>query len=158
MPSSCILRCMAGKQRDKVRSQDITGLKYFQRLLPLFDRLHEVGCQRDKAGNRELFMDEYCVLILLFLFNPVVTSLRALQQASELKKVQRKLGCPRASLGSLSEATQVFDPAPLREIIRSCWDRCSRSVRLVAGNWRTSSSPSMDQSSKHCPRLPRRRT
>jgi hypothetical protein len=108
---------MAGKQRDQVRERDITGLKYFQQLLPLFDRLHEVGCQRDKAGNRELFMDEYCVLILLFLFNPVVTSLRALQQASALKKVQRKLGCPRASLGSLSEATQVFDPAPLREII-----------------------------------------
>lgn len=108
---------MAGKKRDKVRERDITGLKYFQQLLPLFDRLHEVGCQRDKAGNRELFMDEYCVLILLFLFNPIVTSLRALQQASELAKVQRKLGCPRASLGSLSEATQVFDPAPLREII-----------------------------------------
>lgn len=108
---------MPGKKRDKVKERDVTGLKYFQRLLPLFDRLHQVGCQRDKAGNRELFMDEYCVLILLFLFNPVVTSLRALQQASELAKVQRKLGCPRASLGSLSEATQVFDPTPLREII-----------------------------------------
>lgn len=114
---SRILQRMAGKKRDKVKERDLTGLKYFERLLPLFDRLHEVGCERDKAGNRELFMDEYCVLILLFLFNPVVTSLRALQQASELAKVQRKLGCPRASLGSLSEATQVFDPAPLREII-----------------------------------------
>ena len=109
---------MAGKKRRKVRERDITGLKYFQDLLPLFERLHDVGCQRDKAGNRELFMDEYCVLILLFLFNPIVTSLRGLQQASELKKVQRKLGCPRSSLGSLSEATQVFDPEPLREIIR----------------------------------------
>lgn len=108
---------MAGKKRKEVRERQITGLKYFQDLLPLFERLHEVGCQRDKAGNRELFMDEYCVLILLFLFNPIVTSLRSLQQASELKKVQRKLGCPRASLGSLSEATEVFDPAPLREII-----------------------------------------
>ena len=108
---------MAGKKRKKVNEPDITGLKYFQDLLPLFERLHEVGCQRDKAGNRDLHMDEYCVLILLFLFNPIVTSLRSLQQASELKKVQRKLGCPRASLGSLSEATEVFDPAPLREII-----------------------------------------
>ena len=112
-----ILVRMAGKKRDRVRERDITGLKYFQDLMPLFERLHEVGCQRDKAGNRELFMDQYCVLILLFLFNPIVTSLRALQQASELKKVQRKLGCPRSSLGSLSEATQVFDPEPLREII-----------------------------------------
>jgi hypothetical protein len=57
---------MAGKQRDNVRERDITGLKYFQQLLPLFDRLHEVGCQRDKAGNRELFMDEYCVLVQVF--------------------------------------------------------------------------------------------
>jgi hypothetical protein len=38
-------------------------------------------------------------------------------QASELKKVQRKLGCPRASLGSLSEASTVFDPGRLKEII-----------------------------------------
>jgi hypothetical protein len=108
---------MAGKRREEVEDRDIRGLKYFQDLLPLFERLHEVGCQRDKASNRDLHMDEYCVLILLFLFNPIVSSLRSLQQASELKKVQRKLGCPRASLGSLSEATEVFDPAPLRGII-----------------------------------------
>ncbi len=47
----------------------------------------------------------------------VVTSLRGLQQASELKKVQRKLRCPRTSLGSLSEATSVFDAESLKEII-----------------------------------------
>ena len=61
---------MAGKKQDKIRESDITGLKYFQDLLPLFDRLHDVGCDRDKAGNRDLFMDQYCVLILLFLFKP----------------------------------------------------------------------------------------
>jgi hypothetical protein len=92
-------------------------LKYFSKLWPLFERLHEVGCGRDKAGNRELFMDQYCALVLLFLFNPCLRSLRALQQASELKNVQRKLRCGRASLGSLSEATDVFDPERLREII-----------------------------------------
>jgi len=108
---------MANKKREDVREQDITGLKYFDKLLPLFERLHEVGCNRDKAGNRQLHYDQYATLVLLFLFNPIVTSLRALQQASELKKVQRKLGCPRASLGSLSEATEVFEPELLREII-----------------------------------------
>jgi len=55
-------------------------------------------------------MDQYCALVLLYLFNPVVTSLRAMQQVSELKKVQKILGCKRASLGSLSESVQVFDP------------------------------------------------
>jgi IS4 transposase len=49
------------------------------------------------------------MMVLLFLFNPVVSSLRAIQQATELKKVQKKLGCSRASLGSLSEATDMLD-------------------------------------------------
>ena len=84
--------------------------------MPLLAPLQDVGCARDKAGNRKLHMDQYCTLILLFLFNPIVTSLRGLQQASELRKVQRKLGCLRASLGSLSEATDVFEPERLHAI------------------------------------------
>src|SRR5450830_77924 len=108
---------MAGKRRDKVREEDVTGLKYFDKLAPLLTRLHDVGCQRDKAGNRKLHYDQYCMLVLLFLFNPVVRSLRAIEQASELRKVQRKLGCQRASLGSLSEAKGVFQPERLKEII-----------------------------------------
>jgi hypothetical protein len=100
-----------------IGEEDVQGLKYFRKLWPLFERLHDVGCRRDKAGNRELFMDQYCALVLLFMFNPCLRSLRALQQASELKNVQRKLRCGRASLGSLSEATDVFDPERLREII-----------------------------------------
>jgi hypothetical protein len=108
---------MAGKQRPDVTDKDVTGLKYFDKLGPLLARLHEDGCQRDKAGNRELHFDQYCLLILLFLFNPVVSSLRAIQQASELEKVQKKLGCLRASLGSLSEATSVFDAQRLKIVI-----------------------------------------
>jgi hypothetical protein len=100
----------------KIRDSDIVGLKYFDRLLPLLERLHDVGTQRDRAGNRQLFYDHYCAYVLLFLFNPIVTSLRGIQQASELKKVQKKLGCPRVSLGSLSEATEVFDPEPVKQI------------------------------------------
>ncbi len=30
----------------------VTGLKYFQCLVPLLGRLHDVGCARDTAGNR----------------------------------------------------------------------------------------------------------
>ena len=109
---------MAGKKRKRVREEQVTGLKYFDRLRPLLARLHAVGCQRDKAGNRELHFDEYCLLVLLYLFNPICVSLRALQQASELKKVQKKLGVPRSSLGSFSEAVQVFDPKLLEPIVR----------------------------------------
>jgi hypothetical protein len=54
--------------------------------------------------------------VLLFLFNPLVTSLRAIQQASGFANVQKKLGIKRSSLGSLSESVSVFDPEPLKEI------------------------------------------
>jgi Transposase DDE domain len=101
----------------KIQEKDVRGLKYFDQLAPLLERIHEVGCERDVAGNRSLHYDQYCMLILLFFFNPVVKSLRGLQQASELKNVQKKLGCPRTSLGSLSESVRVFDPERLKEII-----------------------------------------
>lgn len=107
---------MAARRRDKLKDSDIKGLKYFDRLMPLLERLHGTGAQRDRAGNRLLHFDHYCAYILLFLFNPIVTSLRGIQQASELKKVQKRLGCPRASLGSLSEATEVFDAEPVKHI------------------------------------------
>jgi IS4 transposase len=97
--------------------KDIVGLKYFDQLLPMFERLHDEGCARDKAGNRVLHYDQYCLMVLVFLFNPICSSLRALQQASELKNVQKKLGCERAALGSLSEAATIFDPKRLIEII-----------------------------------------
>jgi len=92
---------MIPRQHPPPAEQQLTGFKYFKKLLPLFERLHDAGCARDKAGNRSLHFDEYCSLLLLALFNPILTSLRAVQQASELAKVQEKLGCPRTSLGSL---------------------------------------------------------
>jgi hypothetical protein len=101
----------------KLTEKNITGLKYFDQIAPLLQRLHDDACDRDTAGNRTLHYDQYCMLMLLYFFNPIVTSLRGLQQASELKKVQAKLGCARASLGSLSEATTVFDAERLKDII-----------------------------------------
>jgi len=120
---------MAGKKREQVRERDVTGLKYFDRLRPLLERLHDDGCQRDRAGNRQLHYDQYCMLVLLYLFNPVVSSLRAIQQASELKKVQRKLGCARASLGSLAESSRVFNPELLREIISELGEQLESVAR-----------------------------
>ncbi|MCL4853895.1 MAG: hypothetical protein KJZ78_21255 [Bryobacteraceae bacterium] len=81
-----------GERRNKIRERDKQALKCLDVLLPMLGNLHDVGCQRDKAGNRKLHHDEYCLLVLLCLFNPVVRSLRGLQQASQLKNVQKKLG------------------------------------------------------------------
>lgn len=100
----------------QLRDGDIQGLKYFRQLQPLLARLHEVGTKRDAAGNRDLHMDQYCTLILLWLFSPLVDSLRGLQQASELDKVRKRFGVGRSSLGSLSESVTIFDPEPLTAI------------------------------------------
>ena len=104
-------------KRKKIKDSDLQGFKYFKAIGGMLESLHEAGCQRDHAGNRLLHMDQYMSLLLLYMFNPICTSLRAVQQASELKKVQRKLGCPRASLGSLSEAARVFDSTLMQEVI-----------------------------------------
>ena len=53
-------------------------------------------------------------LILLFLLNPVLRSFRALQHASLLEQVRRKVGCSRTSLGSLSEAVEILRAAAAR--------------------------------------------
>ena len=108
---------MGTARRSDVREEQLTGFKYFDRITALFERLRPVGSERDKAGNRTLHFDQFCSLVLLYLFNPVVVSLRSLQQASELKKVQKKLGCARASLGSLSESSHVFEPELLQQIV-----------------------------------------
>lgn len=100
-----------------------SGFKYFKKLLPLLDRLHHAGTQRDRAGNRQLHFDQYTALILLYFFNPIVTSLRGIQQASALQKVQRQLRCQRAALGSLSEASRVLDSDLLRGIIKELADQ-----------------------------------
>ena len=124
---------MCGRDGE-LRERDIQGLKYLKTLLPLLERLHDVGCKRDKAGNRKLHYDQYCLLVLLFLFNPVVRSLRSLQQASLLKNVQRKLGVPRTSLGSLSEATDVFEPERLAAIVGALAEQVPTSRALGEGH------------------------
>ncbi len=108
---------MARKKRSNLKEEDLQGFKYFKILGPLLESLHEVGTQRDKAQNRQLFFDQYGALLLLYFFNPILTSLRGIQQASHLGKVQKKLGCRGTSLGSLSEAANVFDAQHLEEII-----------------------------------------
>ena len=114
----------------RIQQSEIQGLKYFSMLDELLKKLSHVGTQRDKAGNRELFCDQYVSLLLLYFFSPVITSMRALQEASELEKVQKVLGVKRVSLGSFCEAPTVFDPEPVHDIIR---ELAQRAVPLVSG-------------------------
>jgi len=82
-------------KKSEIKESDLQGFKYFKLLSQMLQRLHNEGCQRDKAGNRILHMDQYMTVLLLCMFSPISKSLRSMQQASELKKVQKKLGVPR---------------------------------------------------------------
>src|SRR4051812_33397642 len=97
--------------------RQIRGVKRLRHLLPLLAPLHEVGCARDTAGNRELHFDEYVTLVLLYLMNPLIDSVRALQHAAAVDKVAQQLGVKRFSLGSFSESVRSFDPQKLKEVI-----------------------------------------
>ena len=109
---------MQSGEPSKIDPRQITHLKKLVHLLPLLQDLRDSGCGRDTAGNRELFFDQYVTLVLLYLFNPMIDSLRTLQQASAIEKVADQLGVKRFSLGSFSESARVFEPEKLKEVIR----------------------------------------
>jgi hypothetical protein len=94
------------KPRKRLSRRDIQGLQYFHAL----DKLLGVLRRHKDCPNRLLHYDQLAMLVMLHFFNPVISGLRSLQQASALGNVQEKLGVSRASLGSLSEASRVFDP------------------------------------------------
>jgi hypothetical protein len=103
--------------RKPLTDKDIVCLGHLKRVFPLLDRLHEVGCERDKADNRELHFDDYCKLVLLYTWNPLIDSVRTLQQVVELGSVARAMGVKRFSAGSFSESVRVFEPELLKQVI-----------------------------------------
>lgn len=71
-----------------MHEHDLEGFKYLKTVLPLLQRLHQHACDRDQGQKRLLHYDQYAALVLLYFFNPIVTSLRGLQHTTELGKVQ----------------------------------------------------------------------
>jgi hypothetical protein len=108
----------------------LQGQRLVQPLLKLIPRLHHVGVERDHAGNRKLFYDQYVTLLLMYFCNPALDSLRALQQATGWEKTRQTLGIERAALGSLSEAARVFDAERLRPILQ---ELALQAVPLTTG-------------------------
>ncbi len=100
-----------------VAVHDLQGFKYLNDVLPLLRRLRPCGTVSDRAGNRKFFADHYAALLLLYFFNPVLTSRNALLQASQLAQVQAFCGGRPVSAGSFSEAQHLFDPALLEGLV-----------------------------------------
>src|SRR5208337_4890407 len=108
---------MADPAERTITVDQLRGMKQLRRVAGLLTCLHKAGCDRDKAANRELHFDDYVLLILLYLFNPMIDSMRTLQKVSELPQIQARLGIQRFSLGSFSESCRVFDPSMLQAVV-----------------------------------------
>lgn len=101
-------------KKPPIREEDIQGFKYLDAFFKTLTSLHDVKDHQ----NRKLHYDQYLALLLLYFFTPVLTSLRGIQQATTLEKIQKRLGIKETSLGSLSEASQVFDAKLLNPLLK----------------------------------------
>jgi hypothetical protein len=67
--------------------------------------------------NRVLFYDDVVTVYLLAFFNPVLRSLRCIEDASQLPGVNRHLSVEAVCKSTLSQANELFDPAKLDGLI-----------------------------------------
>ncbi len=93
----------------------LKGFKYFKPLWPILKKLPP----EDSHPPRQLHYDQYLCFILFYFFNPTLTGLRSIQKASQLEKVQNVLGVKSTSLGSFSEAGNVFDHTLLPPMVKA---------------------------------------
>ena len=104
--------------------EDLGGFKYLRMIHDLLEPLRE----RHAHGNRDLFMDQYASLLLLYFFNPVLTSLRGLQHSTSFANVQEATGVRAMSLGALSKnAGHLFDPQLLVPILQAAAARAQEA-------------------------------
>lgn len=135
------------RQREPKQAQELQGWSMLERFLQV---LEEVGPQmvagsREHHGLRTLDRRAYFGLFLLGLFNPVITSMRALCAASALPRVQQFTGHGVVGLSRFSDAQEVFSPdilqpvlaqllrqSALREIISTQFGRVTaQTIRIV---------------------------
>ena len=107
------------KKAPPIPQSSLKCFKYFKVLTPILQKLKPIYDHH----NRTLHYDQYISLLLFYFFNPIITSLRAISQVSELKKVQKILGVKKSSLASLSEAGTVFDSKLLAPLIKELADK-----------------------------------
>ena len=59
---------MAATPSPSMTEETLQGFKYFRVLAPLLAHLRPIGTERDRAGNRQLFYNQYASLLLLYFF------------------------------------------------------------------------------------------
>jgi hypothetical protein len=93
----------------------ITGKKYLRSVLKLRQKLRQAHAH----PNRILFYDDVLTALLLAFFNPVMRSLRMIEDFSNCPLVQDELHVERICKSTLSDLQRVVDPSLLEPLIQS---------------------------------------
>src|SRR5258708_1913070 len=101
------------KKNGKITPRQITGQAY---LTLVQDYLRRLRCL-SVHHKRVLFYDDVVTVYLFAFFNPVLRSLRCIEDASRLPGVHQHLSVDSVCKSTLSEANALFDPHHLEGLI-----------------------------------------
>ena len=93
----------------------ITGKKHLRSLLQLRKKLRKAHTR----PNRSLYYDDVLTALLLAFFNPVMRSLRMIEDFSNCPLVQDELHVERICKSTLSDLQRIADPSLLEPLIQS---------------------------------------
>lgn len=93
--------------------EQVFGAKHIRSLERLVDELRE----QDPHGNRQLFLDDVFIVYLLAFFNPLIRSLRTIEDFSETRQAQRHLTIRKLCKSTLSDFNKLADPSRLQPIL-----------------------------------------
>lgn len=100
-----------------------------RRLIRMLEQQLQHLRQAEGHGNRILHYDHVVVAHLIAFFNPLVESLRLVENVFEQPRARRLFKLPAVRRSTLSDAQRVFDPALLPPIVDDLARRVERTPR-----------------------------
>lgn len=119
---TCLNPRVPDKRSEPITDQQLTGWKLLERFIGLLDQHGALIApnRREEHGLRDVSRRTYFGLFLFGLFNPVVTSMRALCAASAIDRVTAMLDRKGpVAISGFSDAQHVFAPEILEPVLRS---------------------------------------
>jgi hypothetical protein len=101
------------RRRAQLDKQHVLGLPQLRFVEDLLEQLHAAY----DHPNRKLHFDDLFVALLLAFYNPVVRSLRGVEDASQLPGINQHLDIAAIKRSTASDALAAFDPQLLEPLI-----------------------------------------
>lgn len=106
--------------------EQVVGAKYVRLLQKELQQLRD----ENPHGNRELFLDDVFIVYLLALHNPILRSLRTIEDFSQTKQAQKHLSIDKICKSTLSDFNQLCQPERLQLILTALRQELSRKMAL----------------------------